>query len=110
MSPATRPIGHGTRNSSINFLDEEYAILSALAAQHNWSLTDYLRKKIRLGVAQTNPEAAKRLAQVRRNRIRAASTLALAIFCSLFACSNARRPARIVRVSRVQFAQRVEAA
>jgi hypothetical protein len=74
----TNAIGSGTCNLPINLLTEERAIIGRLAGRSNLATGEYLRRIIRRGVALSDPEEAKKLAKLRRQRI--GSALQLAIF------------------------------
>jgi hypothetical protein len=93
----THQLGAGTVNIALNVTREERSILGRMAFASGCSTGEFLRRKLRLGIAQTDPEAAKRLARLRRDRLRAVAMLAL--LCLHVATGGVvRRPARAMTV------------
>jgi hypothetical protein len=96
----TNAIGSGTCNLPINMLTEERAIIGRLATRHNLATGEYLRRIIRRGVALSDPEEAKKLAKLRRQRIGSTLQLALLIGWMIAGGGDAIRAPRSVRSRR----------
>lgn len=97
----THSLGKGTCNFPLNVTREERLILGQLAFSSDVSMGEFLRRMIRRGVALSDPEAAKRLARVRRDRARCALMLSIFVGYIIFGGDMARRPRRIARIPRV---------
>lgn len=100
----TKPIPHGTRNLALNFVEEELQIIRLEAFRRNLSMKEFFMRNFRRGVALSDPQVAKRLVRIKRDRLKA--TLMLAAFLTWFFGadeSSARRP----RVVRLRFKQSI---
>lgn len=106
----TNALGKNTCNVPINFTLEERAILGRLAFLRDISVGEFIRRNLRRGIALRHPDEAKRLARVRRDRIRSAAMLAI-LLGALFAGTELQaRPVRVVRGGRTASIRRFEEA
>jgi hypothetical protein len=99
----TNAIGKGTCNVPINLLVEERAIIGRLAFEKDLSAGEFLRRVIRRGIAMSDPEEAKAMAEVRRTWKRA-TRVAISVSIVLLALFQGQdlRRVRPLRLSRAR--------
>lgn len=111
MSPLTRPIGAGTRNTALNMSSEELNLWRRFAFNSDASMNQTIQEAALRGLEQINPTLAAEIAKIRQARGMvvkiAKGTTCVALSLLMIVAASDRRTVRRVGLRRneIEFAE-----